>query len=443
MNLFVTIPALNERITIGQVVRGVPREIPGVARVEVVVVDDGSTDDTAAEAAAAGATVLTHPETRGVGAAFHTALSYVIERRGDLLVSIDADGQFNPADIPALAEPVIAGRADFSTASRFKDPHLVPEMPAVKLWGNRMMSRLVLRLTNGRYYDVSCGMRCYNRRAMLNLNLMGAFTYTQEVFLNLAFKRLRIEEVPTRVRGHREFGESRVASNILGYAVKTSRIIFRAYRDYKPMRFFGGMCLWLLVPAVLLEIGFFGHYLWTGHFTPYKFLGFGGGGLLILEPDRPAHGVDRRHAQPPPRLPGRAALPPARKRLARVVRGRHYAAAGAGRVDGGGGPPGPPACFGSSWCSVSGGYVFPRSGGRTTVAIAGPGCIPSSIDERTDVLVLLGIGLALLGIGRRSRNRKAPQKAAAPPAVLVGPVRVPAPSAEPAGPAAARPPCAG
>jgi glycosyltransferase involved in cell wall biosynthesis len=282
MNLFVTIPALNEHITIGQVVRGVPRQIPGVACVEVVVVDDGSTDDTAAEAAAAGATVISHPETRGVGAAFHTALTYVIERRGDLLVSIDADGQFNPADIPALAGPVIAGRADFSTASRFKDPGLLPEMPAVKLWGNRMMSRLVSRLTNGRYYDVSCGMRCYNRRAMLNLNLMGAFTYTQEVFLNLAFKRLRIEEVPIRVRGQREFGESRVASNILGYAVKTSRIIFRAYRDYKPMRFFGGMCLWLLVPAVLLEVFFFGHYLWTGHFTPYKFAGFGGGGLLIL-----------------------------------------------------------------------------------------------------------------------------------------------------------------
>src|SRR3954454_20964545 len=148
MNLFVTIPALNERITIGQVVRGVPRGIPGVACVEVVVVDDGSTDDTAAEAAAAGATVLSHPATRGVGGAFHSALTYVIERRGDLLVSIDDDGQFNPADIPALAdtpppaEPVIAPRADFSTASRFKDPRLLPQMPPVKLWGNRMMSRL-------------------------------------------------------------------------------------------------------------------------------------------------------------------------------------------------------------------------------------------------------------------------------------------------------------
>jgi glycosyltransferase involved in cell wall biosynthesis len=283
--LFVTIPALNERITIGQVVRAVPRNLPGVRRVEVIVVDDGSTDDTAAEARAAGATVLTHPATRGVGAAFHTALTYVMERRGDLLVSIDADGQFDPADIPALVEPVVSGRADFTTASRFKDPKLIPEMPSVKVWGNRMMSRLVSRLTSGRYFDVSCGMRCYNRRAMLNLNLMGAFTYTQEVFLNLAFKRLRIEEVPIRVRGTREFGESRVASNLFKYALNTSRIIFRAYRDYKPMRFFGKIALWLLVPATLLEGFFFGHYLWTGHFRPHLWAGFSGaalGGLGLM-----------------------------------------------------------------------------------------------------------------------------------------------------------------
>jgi glycosyltransferase involved in cell wall biosynthesis len=280
--LYVTIPALNERITIGQVVRAVPRNLPGVRRVEVVVVDDGSADDTAAEARAAGATVLSHPSTRGVGAAFHTALTYVMERRADLLVSIDADGQFDPADIPALVEPVVSGRADFTTASRFKDPSLLPQMPSVKLWGNRMMSRLVSRLTGGRWFDVSCGMRCYSRRAMLNLNLMGAFTYTQEVFLNLAFKRLRIEEVPVRVRGTREFGESRVASNLFKYALNTSRIIFRAYRDYRPMRFFGTMALWLMVPAVLLESFFFGHYLVKGRFSPHLWAGFSGAGLFGL-----------------------------------------------------------------------------------------------------------------------------------------------------------------
>jgi glycosyltransferase involved in cell wall biosynthesis len=282
MRLFVAIPALNEEVTVGQVIRGVPRDIPGVTRVDVLVINDGSTDRTVAVASEAGATVLHHDAPRGVGAAFHTALTYVIANRGDLLVTLDADGQFNPADIPKLAQSVIAGRADFSTASRFKDPSLVPEMPGTKRWGNRMMSRLVSRLTGGKYYDVSCGMRCYNRRAMLNLNLMGAFTYTQEVFLNLAFKRLRIVEVPIVVRGQREFGKSRVANNLFKYAVNTSRIIFRAYRDYKPMRFFGKIALWLIVPALLLATFFLGHYLKTGSFRPHLWAGFTSGGLLGL-----------------------------------------------------------------------------------------------------------------------------------------------------------------
>lgn len=283
MKLFVTIPALNESKTIAQVIAGVPRTMEGISDVRVIVVNDGSTDDTAALATAAGATVLSHAAPRGVGAAFHTALSYVIAQRGDLLVSIDGDGQFNPADIPTLAAPVIRGEADFATASRFKDPALVPTgMTGIKLWGNRMMSRLVSRLTGSTYYDVSCGMRCYSRKAMLHLNLLGTFTYTQEVFLNLAFKRLRIAEVPIRVRGQREFGKSRVASNLLQYATKTSRIIFRSYRDYQPMRFFGKIAVWLIVPAIALELFLLVHYLRTGQFSPHKWAGFVGAALLVL-----------------------------------------------------------------------------------------------------------------------------------------------------------------
>jgi glycosyltransferase involved in cell wall biosynthesis len=282
MKLFVSIPALNEQVTIAQVVRGVPRVIPGIDEVEVLVIDDGSTDNTVVEARNAGATVVSHPTNRGVGAAFHTALTYVIENRGDFLVTIDADGQFNPADIPTLAAPVVGGMADFASASRFKDESLVPEMPPAKLWGNRMMSRLVSRLTGGKYFDVSCGMRCYNRKSMLNLNLMGAFTYTQEVFLNLAFKRLRIVEVPISVRGQREFGKSRVASNLFKYALNTSRIIFRAYRDYKPMRFFGYIALGLIGPAVVLELFFGIANLLTDVRFQHKWAAFSGAGLLLL-----------------------------------------------------------------------------------------------------------------------------------------------------------------
>jgi glycosyltransferase involved in cell wall biosynthesis len=280
--LLVIVPALDEEATIAAVVRGVPREIAGIERVDVVVVDDGSRDRTAERAREAGAAVIRHERTRGVGAAFHTALSHGIENGYDLLVSIDADGQFDPADIPRLAEPILAGRADFVSGSRFADPALVPEMPAARRWGNRMMSRLISRLAGERFHDVSCGMRCYSRSAALQLHLLGRFTYTQEVFLNLAFKQLRIVEVPIRVRGEREFGESRVAGNLWSYAWRSAQIIFRCYRDYHPLRFFGGLALSLAVPAAGLAGFLLVHYLRTGALTPHKWAGFGSAALLAL-----------------------------------------------------------------------------------------------------------------------------------------------------------------
>ena len=246
-------PAFNEQATVADVVRGVPHEIPGVGSTQVLVVDDGSTDATAAEAREAGATVVSHGRRQGVGAAFQTALSEALAMGADLIVSIDADGQFDPATIPELIAPVVAGEADFATASRFADPRLLPEMPRIKLWGNRLMSRLISRLIGQRFHDVSCGMRCYNRRAGMSLNPLAAFTYTQEVFLNLGFKRMRMVEVPVRVVGQRPVGESRVASNLWRYGFRTLTIIFRCYRDYRPMRFFGALAMGLMIPALALE----------------------------------------------------------------------------------------------------------------------------------------------------------------------------------------------
>ena len=282
LRMLVAMPALNEEATIVRVIESIPRDIPGIASLDVLVVNDGSTDRTAELAEQAGAHVLHHSESRGVGAAFHSALAYAVDKHVDLLVTIDSDGQFNPADIPKIAVPVITGEADFVTASRFMDPELVPEMPWIKKWGNRQMSRLVSRLTGTDFCDVSCGMRCYGKLALVNLNLMGTFTYTQEVFLNLAFKKMRILEVPVPVRGVREVGKSRVASNLWQYALNTSKIIFRAYRDFHPLRFFGGLALLLAVPGLLMAGFLLFHYLWEGQFTPYKWLGFTAGTLFGL-----------------------------------------------------------------------------------------------------------------------------------------------------------------
>ena len=280
----------------------------------MLVVDDGSEDRTAAEAELAGARVIRHAAIRGVGGAFHSALNYGLEHGADLIVSLDADGQFNPADIPALIAPVVAGEAEFTTASRFKDPTLTPEMTWSRLWGNRMMSRIISSLTRQRFYDVSCGMRCYGRRAALQLYLLARFTYTQEVFLNLAFREVRIIEVPIRVRGVREFGQSRVAGSLPRYALRTATIIIRSYRDYWPLQFFGVIALALLAARDGFGGFFLFHYLRTRSVPPAH-LG-GGRGRRLRRPGGVGdpHRSDRRHAQSPPHLPRGVALPAAQRR---------------------------------------------------------------------------------------------------------------------------------
>jgi glycosyltransferase involved in cell wall biosynthesis len=280
--LLVSLPALDEAATIADVIEAIPREIVGIGEVRVLVVDDGSADETASLARAAGAHVIRHDVTRGVGAAFQTALAHARESGADFFVTLDADGQFDPAEIPRVMAPVLEGRADCATGSRFLDPALEPEMPRMKRWGNRQVARIVSGLTGRRFADVSCGMRCYGREAVLRLNLLGKFTYTHEVLLDLCFKGLRVVEVPIRVRGEREYGESRVAGSLLRYAINTTRIIVGSYRDYNPLRFFGAIALALFVPALLLELFFFGHYLATGSFSPHKWAGFSGAGLGIL-----------------------------------------------------------------------------------------------------------------------------------------------------------------
>ena len=122
MHLLVGIPAYNEAATIAKVIGSIPRQLDGVARVDVAVVDDGSTDDTSELAKSAGARVLRHDRNRGVGVAFQSLVRHALEVRADALVTIDGDGKFNADDIPKLLEPILDGRAVVCTASRFLDP---------------------------------------------------------------------------------------------------------------------------------------------------------------------------------------------------------------------------------------------------------------------------------------------------------------------------------
>jgi len=267
-------PALNEAATVADVVGRVPRHIPGVGEVLVLVVDDGSTDDTAELARGAGALVVSHGRNRGVGAAMQTAVDEAVRHQVDVMVNIDSDGQFDPNDIPTVIGPILEGRAEFVTASRFADPALTPRMPWVKRFGNWGMARLVSTIVGQRFEDVSCGFRAYSRETLLKLVLTGSFTYTQESFLLLAQRGVHMVEIPVKVRGVREHGRSRVASNVLTYGLRTSRIIFTVVRDYSPEVLFHPVAAGLGVVAIGFATFFFGHYALVGRFSPHLWAGF-------------------------------------------------------------------------------------------------------------------------------------------------------------------------
>ncbi len=280
MKIVVQLPALNEEKTIAQVIAAIPRSIPGVDQVLVLVVNDGSQDRTAELARQAGAVVVTHERNLGVGAAFRSGLARAAELGADIIVTMDADGQFDPNDILKLIEPILKGEADFVTASRFLDPQLVPEMTRTKRWGNDVMARWVSSLVKTRFRDVSCGFRAYSRNAFLRLVLLGDFTYTHEVFLTLAFARVAIREVPVKVRGVREHGRSRVASNLFRYAWRTASIILKTYRDYRPLRFFSKFAGALAVAGLGFLCFLLSVKIRTGMLTPHKWAGFAGGALI-------------------------------------------------------------------------------------------------------------------------------------------------------------------
>src|SRR5688572_4325528 len=273
MKLVVTIPALNEAATIGQVVAGVPRKVRGFSDIEVIVVNDGSTDATAEEATKAGALVVNLQNRPGLGKVFQTGLERAMRRGADVIVNIDGDGQFNPADIEKLVAPIIADEADFVTCSRFADPKLRPVMPTVKYYGNRAVTRIINWVCGGTSFtDVSCGFRGFNREAAYRLTLFGRFTYTQETFIDLFAKGLRIVEVPLKVRGVREHGKSRIARSILKYASNSFPIILRAMRDIQPLKFFGGIALFLGLIGVLSGGFMAGWYLWHRKTSPFTSL---------------------------------------------------------------------------------------------------------------------------------------------------------------------------
>ena len=245
MKLIVQIPCLNEEATLPETLRAIPRSIPGLDAVEVLVIDDGSTDATARVAREHGADhVVRFTRRKGLAAGFMAGLDASLRLGADVIVNTDADAQYAGSEIPRLIAPILAGEADMVIGDR--------EVGQVEhfSWPKRRLQTLgswVVRKVSGTNVpDATSGFRALNREAALRINIVSEFTYTLESIIQAGKKRLAISSVKIEAR---ETRPSRLFGSTWEYVKRSAATILRIYAMYEPFKVF------ILLGSVLLALG--------------------------------------------------------------------------------------------------------------------------------------------------------------------------------------------
>ncbi len=260
MKLIVNLPALNEEKNIGKTIKRIPKSFKGISEVLIQVIDDGSTDKTVEVAKKAGAhIVISHGRNLGLGKMFSTMRDSAVRCGADIIVNIDADGQFNPNDIQKVIDPIISGKADIVSADRFSK-NSAKDIPVIKDKLNRIGAWLVGKSLGYPVADLTCGFRAHNKEAILKLNTPTGFTYTQETIIDAIGKNLRILWIPIDVTYHTS-RKSRVVKTIWKYVNNSARVIIKAFRDIRPMKFFGWPGIILIGLSTLTFVLFLDRYL--------------------------------------------------------------------------------------------------------------------------------------------------------------------------------------
>jgi glycosyltransferase involved in cell wall biosynthesis len=261
MKLIIQIPCLNEEETLPATIADLPRQLDGIDRIELLVIDDGSTDRTVAVARQCGVHhIVRLTNNKGLAAAFQAGLDACLKLGADIVVNTDADNQYRGADVAKLVSPILAGEADMVVGDRRVSE--IEHFSGAKKGLQRLGSWVVRRLSGTEVADATSGFRAYNREAALQLSVVDNFTYTLESLIQAGKMLVAVDQ--TEIGTNPQTRESRLADSTGAYVRRNAPAILRIYARYEPLRAFATAGLVVLLLALAAWLPFLIDWIFNG-----------------------------------------------------------------------------------------------------------------------------------------------------------------------------------
>ena len=253
MKLVIQIPCLDEEDQLPATLADLPRTLEGFDEVEILVIDDGSTDRTVEVAREHGVDhIVKLTNNKGLASAFQAGLDAALKLGADVIVNTDADNQYQAADIPALVRPILDGTADMVIGDR--EVQTIEHFSFTKKHLQRFGSWVVRQASGTDVPDATSGFRAYNREAALGLVVVSTFTYTLESLIQAGKSLTAVDHV--KVRTNPKLRESRLFDSTMSYVRRNVVAIFRIYTGWEPLKVFSMLAAVLLLGSVLASIPF-------------------------------------------------------------------------------------------------------------------------------------------------------------------------------------------